>query len=184
MKAKCAINWVVAILSNHALDFISNRVEQTERFGMRLGELLKSGDLVCLYGDLGAGKTALARGIGLGWGTALRVTSPSFALVNQYPRAKDGLVLYHLDFYRLQGSDASPTSLEAEIITTGIDDILDSDGAFMIEWPERVEHLIGDDRLNIQLRYVTEFKRGLHIEAQGERSEKLLEIFRHSAFGV
>ncbi len=151
---------------------------------MRLGELLKSGDLVCLYGDLGAGKTSLARGLGLGWGTALRVTSPSFALVNQSPRAKDALVLYHLDFYRLQGVDGSPTALDAEIITTGIDDILDSDGAFMIEWPERVEHLISADRLNIYLSYLTEFKRSLHIEAQGERSEKLLEVFRRRAFGV
>ena len=173
---KCDINTAVAILSSHALDFISNRVEQTERLGVRLGELLRPGDLICLYGELGAGKTALARGLGLGWGTALRVTSPTFTLINEYPRAKDGMILYHLDFYRLENS--------AEIITTGVTDILDNDGAFMIEWPERVEHLLDYDRLSIHLRYVTEYKRGLRIEAQGERSEKLLETFRRSAFGV
>lgn len=166
----------MAILRSNTVDFISNTIAQTERIGLRLGELLKVGDVVCLYGDLGAGKTALARGIGQGWGTALRVTSPTFTLVNEYPRAKDGVVLYHLDFYRLHGA--------GEIITTGIEDILDNRGAFMIEWPERVEHLLDDERLIIHLRYVNEYKRGLRIDAKGERSQKLLESFRRSAFGV
>ncbi len=166
----------MAILRSNTIDFISNTIAQTERIGLRLGELLKSGDIVCLYGNLGAGKTALARGVGQGWGTALRVTSPTFTLVNEYPRENDGLVLYHLDFYRLEGAD--------EIITTGIEDILDNQGAFMIEWPERVEPLLGEDRLSIHLRYINEFKRGLRVEADGERSEKLLEQFRRSAFGI
>ena len=166
----------MAILRNNALDFISNSVNQTDNLGIRLGELLKSGDLVCLYGDLGAGKTALARGIGRGWGTAMRVTSPTYTLVNEYPRVKDNLTLYHLDCYRLENS--------AEIFTSGIDDILDSPGAFMIEWPQRIDDLLEADRLSIHLRYVNEFKRGMRIEADGERSQKLLEAFRKSAFGI
>ena len=166
----------MAILRNNTLDFISNTVEQTERIGLRLGELLKLGDVVCLYGELGAGKTALARGIGRGWGTAMRVTSPTYTLVNEYPRAKDNATLYHLDFYRLEGS--------AEIITTGIEDILDTRGAFMIEWPERVEPYLDADRLSIHLRYINEYKRGLRIDSSGPRSEKLLTTFRRSAFGV
>lgn len=165
----------MAILRSNTVDFISNTVAQTERIGLRLGELLKQGDIVCLYGNLGAGKTALARGIGQGWGTALRVTSPTYTLVNEYPREKDGLILYHLDFYRLEGS--------AEIITTGVEDILDSPGAFMIEWPERIESLLEGDFLSIQLRYINEFKRGLRIDAQGDRSEKLLDTFKRNAFG-
>ena len=66
------------ILNEWTLDFISNSVAQTERLGARLGQLLQVGDLICLSGELGAGKTAMARGIGRGWGTTLRVTSPYF----------------------------------------------------------------------------------------------------------
>ena len=91
----------MAILDRWTIDFVSSSVEQTTRLGVRLGELLQIHDLVCLSGDLGAGKTALARGIGRGWGSGLRVTSPTFTLVNEYPRLADGRVLYHIDCYRL-----------------------------------------------------------------------------------
>ena len=166
----------MAILNSNVLDFTSNSVAQTERIGLRLGELLQDGDIVCLQGDLGAGKTAIARGIGRGWGTMMRVTSPTFTLINEYPRSKDRLVLYHMDFYRLEGS--------AEIITTGIEDILDQPGALMVEWPERVEEFLSEDRFIIHLRYVTEFKRGMRFEATGPRSEHLLKTLRQRAFGL
>lgn len=166
----------MAILSSNTLDFTSNSIAQTERLGLRLGELLQDGDIVCLQGDLGAGKTAIARGIGRGWGTAMRVTSPTFTLINEYPRARDRLVLFHLDFYRLEGA--------GEIITTGIEDILDRPGALMIEWPERVDEFIPPDRFMIYMRYVTEFKRGLRFESTGPRSEQLLNGFKQRAFGI
>ncbi len=166
----------MSILRNNALDFISNQVKQTDSIGIRLGELIKVGDVICLYGDLGSGKTALARGIGRGWGTAARITSPTYTLVNQYPRVKDNAILYHIDCYRLQET--------ADIVTSGIADILDSPGAFLIEWPECIEPLLPADRLNIQMRYVNEFKRGILFEADGGRSEKMLEAFRRSAFGI
>ncbi|MBK9050630.1 MAG: tRNA (adenosine(37)-N6)-threonylcarbamoyltransferase complex ATPase subunit type 1 TsaE [Chloroflexi bacterium] len=60
----------MAILDSQSLDFVSSSVEQTVRLGVRLGELLQVGDVLCLSGDLGAGKTALARGVGRGWGTS------------------------------------------------------------------------------------------------------------------
>ncbi len=166
----------MAILDEKTVDFISSSVEQTERLGVRLGQLLELGDIVCLSGELGAGKTAMARGIGRGWGTALRVTSPTFTLVNQYPRVKDGAILYHVDCYRLTG--------EGEIVTTGLEDVLDGQGAVMIEWPERVERWLPEDRLWIQLRHLNETRRGLRITAFGARSENLLKGFKRSAFGV
>lgn len=166
----------VAILDEKTLDFISSSLEQTVRLGVRLGELLEAGDIICLSGELGSGKTALARGIGRGWGASLRVTSPSFTLVNQYPRHHDGRILYHIDCYRLQS--------EAEIVTVGLEDIIDDGGAIMIEWPERIKALLPEDRLWIDLRYVSNTRRGLRIRSEGERSELLLEKFRHSAFGV
>lgn len=172
--------WVViglmAILDEWTLDFTSTSVEQTERLGVRLGELLQRRDVVCLEGDLGAGKTTLARGVGRGWGTALRVTSPSFTLVNEYPRYHDGLILYHVDCYRLHG--------RGEIATVGLDDIFNSDGAIMIEWPERIEDLVPPDRLWIKFGYVNQTRRSMRFTASGDRSAALLKAFRHSAFGV
>lgn len=165
----------MAILSNDAVSFMSNTPQQTERLGIRLGELLAPHDIICLEGDLGAGKTALARGVGRGWGTTYRITSPTFTLINEYPRAKDGVILYHCDFYRLQGA--------TEIITTGIEDILDTNGAFMIEWPALVAPFLPEDRFTITLEHVSEFKRQMRFRASGKRSRELLTAFRVSAFG-
>jgi tRNA threonylcarbamoyladenosine biosynthesis protein TsaE len=67
----------MAILDKWTIDFVSSSVEQTLRLGVRLGELLQPGDLLCLSGELGAGKTVMARGVGRGWGTAVRITSPT-----------------------------------------------------------------------------------------------------------
>ncbi len=165
----------MAILSNDAVSFMSSTPQQTERLGIRLGELIEPRDIICLDGDLGAGKTALARGIGRGWGTTYRITSPTFTLINEYPRASDGIILYHCDFYRLQGA--------TEIITTGIEDILDTNGAIMIEWPDLVMPFLPEDRLIIALSHVSEYKRGMRFRATGKRSRALLTEFRVSAFG-
>ncbi|MCA9993628.1 MAG: tRNA (adenosine(37)-N6)-threonylcarbamoyltransferase complex ATPase subunit type 1 TsaE [Ardenticatenaceae bacterium] len=166
----------MAILDERTLDFISNGVDQTVRLGVRLGELLTPADVICLSGELGVGKTAMARGVGRGWGTALRVTSPTFTLVNEYPRASDGCVLYHIDCYRLSG--------RGEIATVGLEDVFNAGGALMIEWPERVEAWLPDDRLWIAMRHLTETRRGMRLTAHGPRSLELLKQFRRSAFGV
>jgi len=166
----------MAILDQWTLDFISNSEEQTLRLGVRLGELLQAYDLVCLAGELGAGKTAVARGIGRGWGSSIRVTSPTYTLINEYPRLHDGLILYHLDCYRLHS--------EADVVTAGFEDILQSEGAIMVEWPERIVSWLPDDRFWVDLDYVSDTRRRLHIRATGERSQQLLEDFKQSAFGV
>jgi tRNA threonylcarbamoyladenosine biosynthesis protein TsaE len=166
----------MAILDRWTIDFVSSSVEQTTRLGVRLGELLQAVDLVCLSGELGAGKTALARGIGRGWGSGLRVTSPTFTLVNEYPRLADGRILYHIDCYRLEET--------ADQLSAGLDDVLDGVGAVMIEWPERIMAMLPEDRLWIALSYVSETRRKLRISAAGKRSAELLEEFKKSAFGV
>jgi tRNA threonylcarbamoyladenosine biosynthesis protein TsaE len=164
------------ILDQRTVDFISISADQTVRLGVRLGELLQPGDMVCLYGDLGAGKTALSRGIGRGWGTALRVTSPTFTLINEYPRPRDGVILYHLDCYRLE------TDMDVE--TVGLEDIFDSPGAVIIEWPDRIESWLSADRLAIRITYLNETRRTMQFKATGPRSEQLLDEFKRSAFGV
>lgn len=164
------------ILDERTLDFVSTSVAQTERLGIRLGELLEPRDVVCLSGELGAGKTALARGVGRGWGTPGRVTSPTYVLVNEYPRPGDGRILYHIDCYRLERS--------TDIATAGLDDILDSDAAIMIEWPENVVEMLPADRLWITLTYDSPTRRRLRLNATGPRSTILMVDFRKNAFGV
>ena len=166
----------MAILDEWTVDFISTGVAQTERLGVRLGELLEPHDLLSLNGELGAGKTTLARGIGRGWGSAQRVTSPTFSLINEYPRYSDGRVLYHVDCYRLES--------RADVVTAGLEDILEGSGAIMIEWAERIEEWLPVDQLRITLRHLTPYRRGLRIAAQGERSAERLAAFKQSAFGV
>lgn len=163
------------ILDDRNLEFLSLSPEQTRRLGVRLGELLQDGDLVCLAGDLGSGKTTLTQGIASGWGSYDRVTSPTFVLMNEYRRA-DSSRLNHFDAYRLSGVE------EAEVL--GLHDILDDwGGPIVIEWPERVAELLPDERLWISLRWVDESRRGLFFEATGIRYERLLREFRQSAFG-
>jgi tRNA threonylcarbamoyladenosine biosynthesis protein TsaE len=166
----------MAILDERTLDFVSTSVPQTERLGIRLGELLEPGDAVCLSGELGAGKTALARGIGRGWGAPARVTSPTFVLVNEYPRPRDGHILYHVDCYRLEGP--------ADVISAGLEDILDAEAAVIVEWPERILELLPADRLWIALTYDSPTRRRMRINASGPRSNDLLVDFRKNAFGV
>jgi tRNA threonylcarbamoyladenosine biosynthesis protein TsaE len=166
----------MAILNERTLDFTSNSVEQTVRLGVRLGELLTANDLLCLSGELGSGKTALARGIGRGWGATTQATSPTFTLIHEYARSKDGRILYHLDCYRLQN--------KADIETVGLEDTFDGDGPVMIEWPEHIESWLPEDRLWITLTYVNQTRRSMRFEAQGARSSELLKEFKKSAFGV
>ncbi len=166
----------MAILDERTLDFISSNVEQTVRLGVRLGELLEIGDLVCLSGELGSGKTAIAQGIGRGWGASRHVTSPTFTLVNEYQRLRDGCTLYHIDCYRLEN--------QADIVTAGLDSIIYDSGAIMIEWPEQISAILPSGRLWVELRHINETRRGLRIKADGDRALELLKQFRQSAFGV
>jgi tRNA threonylcarbamoyladenosine biosynthesis protein TsaE len=114
------------ILGRNSLEIISRSAEQTRRVGMRLGSLLKPGDIVCLTGDLGAGKTTLVQGMAAGWGSLDPVSSPTFVIVNLYRRL-DRATFFHLDAYRLSG----PT----EAVDLDLDSMLD-EGSLVIEWAD------------------------------------------------
>lgn len=162
------------ILTEGSLEFLSHSPEQTIRLGVRLGELIKPGNVICMAGDLGTGKTTLAQGVARGWGSLDQVTSPSFVLINEYRRA-DTVRLFHFDAFRLSGTD--------EAIHIGLLELLDNGGPLMIEWPERVEEILPDERLWISLRWVDESRRGLHFEAYGPAYERLLREYRKVVFG-
>lgn len=161
------------ILDTHMIEFFSRSPEQTRRIGMRLGGLLKTGDVICLQGDLGAGKTTFTQGLAQGWGSLDFVSSPTFILVNQYRRA-DGGILFHLDAYRL---DSVPEAEELDL------DSMLAEGALIIEWPERLGELIPEEHLHIQLEHISEEHRQMNFHARGKRYDELLNAIRQSVVG-
>lgn len=110
---------------------VSASEEQTLRIGTLIGRCLDAPLLILLQGDLGAGKTVLARGIARGLGVATRtpITSPTFTLMNHYPARLD---LYHFDLYRLSGPE--------DLIDIGFDEYAFGDGVALVEWPEKLEN--------------------------------------------
>jgi tRNA threonylcarbamoyladenosine biosynthesis protein TsaE len=161
------------ILDANTLEFFSRSPEQTRRLGMRLGALLQPGDLICLIGDLGSGKTTLVQGVARGWGSLDTVSSPTFVLVNVY-RRPDGKKLHHMDAYRLQNA------LEAEDLD--IDLMLDQ-GPLLMEWAERVEDALPANHLTIKMRWMADEQRGMVFLAHGARYESMLAEFRRQVFG-
>lgn len=162
------------------MDFFSRSPEQTRRVGRRLGAVLEAGDVICLQGDLGAGKTTFVQGIAQGWGSLDSVSSPTFILVNVYRREDQSRgratppLLFHVDAYRLD------SVREAEELD--LDSML-AQGALLIEWPERMNGLIPNERLWVNLEYVDEEEREMKFKASGKRYDKLLDIIRHGTFG-
>jgi tRNA threonylcarbamoyladenosine biosynthesis protein TsaE len=165
------------ILDVNSLECPSHSPEQTQRLGVRLGELLRGGDLICLEGPLGAGKTCLAQGIGRGCGVTERLISPTFTFVHEYTNLRNSAALYHVDLYRA-------TSPE-DALSLGLEDYLDDpEGITVIEWPEQAAELLPEERLWILIRPIEPNKRILLLKAQGQRYEELLRAFRQRAFGV
>lgn len=170
----------MVLLEEHMLEFMSRSAEQTQRLGARLGTLLQAGDVICLQGPLGSGKTCLTQGIGRGWGAQQSLVSPSFVLVREYARPEDEQKLLHVDLYRISGAE--------EAWHLGVDEFLGSDFAVsVIEWAERAESLIPADHLWIRLDFVEPAdltRRHLWFSARGPRHQDLLREFQHLAFGA
>ena len=161
------------ILDQNSIEFISRGTEYTRRVGIRLGTILKSGDIICLEGDLGSGKTTLVQGMAAGWGSLDQVTSPTFVLVNLYRRL-DGGQFHHLDAYRLSDAkEAEELDLETYIET----------GPLVVEWAERISTALPADHLWVSLRMVDTNQRDLIFSARGTYYESLLENFRMRIYG-
>jgi tRNA threonylcarbamoyladenosine biosynthesis protein TsaE len=136
--------------------------EATEELGRELASLLKPGDVVGLYGELGAGKTCLVRGIARGLGVEEGlVASPSFSLINEYPGT---FPVYHIDCYRLH--------LKEAIEELGLEEYLEGPGLCLIEWAERLNSL-PHDRLDIFLEILDENRRRIRLEGHGPLGERL-----------
>jgi tRNA threonylcarbamoyladenosine biosynthesis protein TsaE len=162
----------VPVLDVNTVDFISSSPAQTQRVGSRIGELLRPGDLICLLGDLGTGKTTLVQGMARGWGSARPARSPTFVLVNEYRRA-DGMVLYHLDAFRLERGEWPGMEIDAAL----------DHGAMVVEWPERISEALERDRVIVELEWIDDTRRNIRLAAKGARPEEILRDFRKLAFG-
>jgi tRNA threonylcarbamoyladenosine biosynthesis protein TsaE len=140
-------------------------LDETEAFGRRLGALLFSGAVIALEGQLGAGKTQLARTIaaGLGIADARVVTSPTFILIQEYQAR---LPIFHFDAYRLRGS--------AEFDELGAAEYFAAGGVCLVEWSDRVTASLPADRLEIRIAITGPEQRRLELQALGPRHEELL----------
>ena len=111
------------------MQFITKSPEETERLGERLGKTLRVGEVIAYLGDLGAGKTAFTRGLARGLGISMRVTSPTYTIVNEYTGGR--LPLFHFDMYRLASAE--------ELFDIGWEDYLARGGVCAVEWSENVQ---------------------------------------------
>ncbi len=161
------------ILDPHTIEFFSRSPSQTKRIGIRLGSMLDKGDLICLSGDLGAGKTTLVQGIAQGWGSSDPVTSPTFVLVNEY-RKLNHPSLYHLDAYRLQNA---PEALDLDL-----DRMLDH-GVLVVEWPENILKALPKPCLWVTISWVDLEQRHFVLKPEGVRFEKMMKDLRKHIYG-
>ena len=122
------------------MKIVLNSLEEAKKFGIKLGENLIVGDILCLNGNLGAGKTTLTKFIGLGLGVEEYITSPTFALINQY---KGKIPVYHFDVYRLENVD--------ELFDLGFDEYFYGSGVCIIEWADRIDKMIPKERIVIDI---------------------------------
>ena len=137
---------------------------ETEAVGKAIGGALLGGEAITFFGDLGAGKTTMIRGIAEGLGISpASVSSPTFILVHEY---HGRLPLIHIDFYRLKNH------IEAESI--GLEDYLTEPAVAAIEWADRFPELLPDDRLEVYLSHRSLSRRTACLTAQGPRSLYLL----------
>lgn len=136
---------------------VSSSPEQTRQIGESLAAIIRPGDVVCLKGGLGVGKTSLVQGICAALGVKEDVVSPSFSLINEY---RGSIVVYHIDLYRLEGS------WETEYL--GLEEFLYGEGVSFIEWPARAEKLLPFERLDIEIERTGDNSRIMHLIPSGE----------------
>ena len=123
------------------METITHSAAETEAAGRAFAKALSRGDVVACFGDLGAGKTAFARGVAAGLGCKGRVTSPTFTIVNEY----DGpLPLFHFDMYRLGGED--------DLFDIGWEDYLARQGVCLVEWSERIADALPPETIRVDIR--------------------------------
>ena len=134
------------------MKFKSNSEAETKEIGFRLGNIIKRGDVVCLYGDLGSGKTTMVKGIARALGIRERdITSASFSIIIEYD---SDIPFYHIDLYRIQHNEAA---------SLGLHEYLGKEGISVVEWAERAEKEMPENSIKITLEYTGENSRDIAV---------------------
>ncbi len=143
--------------------------QDTERLGVALADVLPPGTVVALVGTLGAGKTRLVQAVATALGVpAGSVTSPTFVLVNEYRQGR--VPMFHFDTYRLKDDD--------EFLGLGPDEYFESDGLTFVEWADRVEHLLPEDRVEIELEVTGDTSRRATLIGTSDKLDRVVEQIR------
>jgi len=145
------------------LELVSVSPEATREMAARLATVAQPGDVVCLWGELGAGKTVFAKGFGAGLGVTDTISSPSFVLMGEYAGR---LPLFHIDLYRLSSAQ--------EAVDGGLLDDRQATGVVLIEWPDRLGEALPEDRLDVRIDGGADDPRTLRLEGHGVVGERYL----------
>lgn len=138
--------------NNDCKVYISESEKDTEEIGRIFAKNLKGGDVIAMYGDLGAGKTAFVRGLAKGLGIDAKVSSPTFTIVNEYPGEPD---LIHFDMYRLSSAD--------ELFDIGWEDYLARGAVCAVEWSENVTDAFFGDEIKVIIEKTGDNSRKIEI---------------------
>ncbi len=173
----------------YTLDIVSHSAAQTQRLAMHLGDLLHGGELILLDGKLGMGKTTFTQGLAQGLDIHEVINSPTFTLLKEYPgqiriiaEAAEGTTserrpaLYHFDLYRLDDPE--------EIFDLGFEDYFYGTGVCVVEWANKAEEFWPTERLRIQMKMMSDTKRGLLFLATGAHYCELLKQFQKQAYAT
>ena len=140
-----------------------NEEKDTRDIGFKLGKLLKPGNIICLIGDLGAGKTTMTQSLAEALEVDDYITSPTFTIVNEY---EGKIPLYHFDVYRIGCSD--------EMYDIGFEEYINGEGICIIEWANIIEDILPDEYLKIELMY-KETGREMILTPFGQKYEEIVE---------
>ena len=146
------------------MKMISNSEQKTYDLGYELGALLKASDVVCLTGDLGAGKTALSKAVAKGLEVSEYVTSPTFAIIHEY---EGRMPLYHFDVYRIGEIE--------EMEDLGYEEYFYGEGVCLIEWASQIRELIPKSHLWIHIKKIDENTREIEITGTNHHFEEIIE---------
>ena len=142
----------------------TNSPDETFEIGRKLGQSAKAGQIICLNGDLGVGKTVFTQGFASGLGIKECVNSPTFTIVQIYEEGR--IPLYHFDVYRIGSSD--------EMYDIGYEEYINGEGVCIIEWANLIEDILPDEYLHIGLKY-KDMSREMILNPVGEKYEKIVE---------
>jgi len=163
------------MLNEHTMErtLLSCRTEDTIEIGAVIGRALQKGQVIALIGDLGSGKTCITQGIarGLDVPDSYYVTSPTFTLINEYPGR---ITLYHLDVYRLSGSQ--------DLGDMGYEEYFYGDGVIVIEWAEKILDVLPMGSIIIYMTYIDEYRREIIISGAANSVTKIVKELDKGGF--